>query len=61
MTAAERRASHTKKTEIAKRRQQVDALRALGAPTVIAEILDRDSSLIWGDIRALDQSLGNAA
>jgi hypothetical protein len=62
MTAAERRARHTKKTEIAKRRQQVDALRALGAPTgVIAEILGRDSSLIRGDIRTLDQSRPTAA
>ena len=62
MTAAERCARHTKKTEIAKRRQQVDALRALGAPTgVIAEILRRDSSLIRGDVRALDQALGAVA
>lgn len=52
----ERRARRRKKAEMAKRRLQVEALRALGAPTpVIADLVGRDPSLIRGDLRALKQ------
>lgn len=45
-----------KKTDMAKRRMQVGALHALGAPTrVIAELVGRDPSLIRGDVRAVEQ------
>ena len=56
LTADQRSARHLKKTEMAKRRRQVSALRALGAPTsVIADLVSRDPSLIRGDIRALER------
>lgn len=52
----QRRARRHKKTELAKRRLQVRALRGLGAQTsVIAELVGRDPSLIRGDLRARDQ------
>jgi Transcription factor WhiB len=52
----QRRARRRKKAEMAKRRLQVEALRALGAPTpVIADLVGRDPSLIRGDLRALKQ------
>jgi hypothetical protein len=58
MTAAERSTRHTKKTEIAKRRRQVQELHRLGASTsVIAELMERDPSLIRGDLRALQQQI----
>jgi hypothetical protein len=51
----QRRARGRKQAEIAKRRLQVDALRALGAPTlVIADLVGRDPSLVRGDLRALN-------
>jgi len=53
----QRRARRRKHTEIAKRRLQVDGLRALGAPTqVIADLVGRDPSLIRSDLRALKQA-----
>jgi hypothetical protein len=56
MTAEQRSPLFTKKAEIAKRRRQVAALHRLGAPTrVIAELVDRDPSLIRGDLRAIGQ------
>ena len=55
-TPDQRRARRRKQAEIAKRRLQVDALRALGAPTsVIADLVGRDPSLIRSDLRALKQ------
>lgn len=57
MTAAERSTRRTKKAEIAKRRRQVRELHRLGAPTsVIADLVERDPSLIRGDLRALMQA-----
>ncbi len=56
LSADQRSARHRKKTEMAKRRLQVAALRELGAPTgVIAELVGRDPSLIRGDLRAIEQ------
>ena len=56
MTPVERSSRHTKKTEITKRRRQVQELHRLEAPTsVIAELVGRDPSLIRGDLRALQQ------
>lgn len=56
LTAKQRSTEWNKQTEIAKRRLQVKALRALGAPTpVIAELVDRDPSLIRSDLRAIDR------
>ncbi|WP_336217115.1 WhiB family transcriptional regulator [Nonomuraea sp. LPB2021202275-12-8] len=56
MTAAELVSRRTKRTEIAKRRRQVQELHALGASTtVIADILGRDPSLIRGDLRSFAQ------
>lgn len=56
LSPGQRRAHRCKKNEVAKRRLQVDALRALGAPTsVIAELVGRDPSLVRGDLRALGQ------
>lgn len=53
----QRRARRRKRAEIDKRRLQVDALRALGAPTqVIADLVGRDPSLIRSDLRALEQA-----
>jgi hypothetical protein len=53
----QRRARRRKQAEIARRRRQVDALRALGAPTrVIADLVGRDPSLIRSDLRALKQA-----
>lgn len=61
MTAAERSTRRTKKTEIAKRRRQVQELDRLGASTaVIAELIERDPSLIRGDLRALQQQIRSA-
>jgi hypothetical protein len=58
MTPAERSSRRTKKTEITKRRRQVQELRRLGAPTaVIAGLVGRDPSLIRGDLRALLQQI----
>jgi len=55
MTPSERRHLFTKRTEVAKRRRQVEALHRIGAPTqVIAELLGRDPSLIRRDLRALN-------
>jgi transcription factor WhiB len=57
MTAAERSTRRTKKAEIAKRHQQVQELHRLGAPTlVIADLVDRDPSLIRGDLRTIRQA-----
>lgn len=54
MTASERRRLFSKRTEVAKRRRQVEALHRIGAPTqVIAELLGRDPSLIRRDLKAL--------
>ncbi len=54
MTSAERFARRTKKSEIIKRRRQVQELQRLGASTsVIAELVERDPSLVRGDLRAL--------
>ncbi len=59
LSPEQRRAGRNKKTEIAKRRLQVSALRDLGAPTqVIAELVGRDPSLVRGDLRALSQLAG---
>jgi hypothetical protein len=56
LSADQRSTRRRKNTEMAKRRLQVVALRALGAPTlVIAEITGRDPSLIRGDVRAVAQ------
>jgi len=56
LSADQRSAQRRKKTEMTKRRLQVGALRALGAPTlVIAELVGRDPSLIRGDLRAVEQ------
>jgi len=56
LSPEQRRASRSKKNEIAKRRLQVIALRDLGAPTqVIAELVGRDPSLVRGDLRAVGQ------
>ena len=56
MTPAERFSRRTKKTEIIKRRRQVQALHRLGASTsVIAGFVKRDPSLIRGDLRAFQQ------
>lgn len=58
MTPAERSSRCTKKTEIAKRRRQVQELHRLGAPTsVIAGLMGRDPSLIRGDLRAIQQQI----
>jgi len=58
MTAAERFSQRTKKTEIAKRRRQVLKLHRLGAPTsVIADLTERDPSLIRGNLRALHRQI----
>ena len=58
MTPAERSSRRTKKTEITKRRRQVQELYRLGASTsVIAELVERDPSLIRGDLRALEQKI----
>lgn len=55
-SADQRSTRQRKKTEMAKRRLQVAALRAIGAPMpVIAEITGRDPSLIRGDMRAIAQ------
>jgi hypothetical protein len=55
-TPVERSSRRSKKSEIAKRRRQVQALHRLEAPTsVIAELVGRDPSLIRGDLRALQQ------
>jgi hypothetical protein len=52
----QRRARRHKQAEIAKRRLQVDALRALGAPTsVIADLVGRDPSLVRADLRTPKQ------
>lgn len=54
MTVSERRRLFTKRTEVAKRRRQVEALHRIGASTqVIAELLGRDPSLIRRDLKAL--------
>ena len=56
LSADQRVVLRRKKTEMNKRRQQVAALRDLGAPTrVIAELVGRDASLIRGDLRANEQ------
>jgi len=56
LSPGQRQARRRKKSEVAKRRLQVDALRALGAPTsVIAGLVGRDPSLVRGDLRALGQ------
>ena len=58
MTPAERSSRRTKKTEIAKRRRQVQRLQRLGASTsVIAKLVERDPSLIRGELRALQQQI----
>lgn len=55
MTASDRRRLFTKRTEVAKRRRQVEVLHRIGAPTpVIAELLGRDPSLVRRDLRALN-------
>jgi hypothetical protein len=62
LSADQRSTQQRKKTEMAKRRLQVAALRAIGAPTpVIAEITGRDPSLIRADIRDIAQSARPAA
>jgi hypothetical protein len=56
LTPDQRRTRRRKHVEIAKRRLQVDALRALGAPTlVIADLVGRDPSLVRADLRALNR------
>jgi hypothetical protein len=56
LSPEQRRARRHKKTERAKRRLQISALRGLGAQTsVIAELVGRDPSLVRGDLRALAQ------
>ena len=58
MTPTERSSRRTKKTEITKRRRQVQELHRLGASTsVIAELVGRDPSLIRGDLRAIQQQI----
>jgi hypothetical protein len=58
MTSVERFGQRTKKTEITKRRQQVQELHRLGASTsVIADLVERDPSLIRGDLRALQHQI----
>jgi hypothetical protein len=58
MTPAERSSQRTKKSEIVKRRRQVQRLDRLGASTsVIAELMERDPSLIRGDLRVLQQQI----
>lgn len=58
MTPAERFSRRTKKTEITKRRRQVQELHRLGASTsIIAGLVERDPSLIRGDLRALQQQI----
>lgn len=55
-TADQRRVQRSKSTEVARRRRQVRALHEIGAPTpVIADLLNRDPSLIRSDLRALRQ------
>jgi hypothetical protein len=56
MTPAERSRRRTKKSEITKRRWQVQNFTGLGASaSVIAELVERDPSLIRGDLRALQR------
>lgn len=58
LSADQRSTRRRKKTEMAKRRLQVGALHALGAPTpVIARLVGRDTSLIRGDLRAIAQQV----
>ncbi|MFC1417305.1 WhiB family transcriptional regulator [Streptacidiphilus cavernicola] len=58
-TAEQRLASRSKRSEIAKRRLQVQNLHRLGAGTrVVADIVQRDPSLVRSDLRALARQTG---